>query len=120
MYFKKFSHTKHIGLTHMSPNDYLSEIRDVNLSYLMIAQQMIRKDRAEAIFRLGISAEIADMISSMSNAQVLKLASCSVMLSRFRFDDAAVLGTLLRGKTTAGSPVHASIIMASQAPETIA
>ncbi|HEY8606682.1 MAG TPA: flagellar transcriptional regulator FlhD [Noviherbaspirillum sp.] len=102
-------------------NDYLSEIRDVNLSYLMIAQQMIRHDRAEAIFRLGISAEIADLIASMSNAQVLKMASCNVMLSRFRFDDSTILSTLVREKSGAGAmPVHASIIMASQAPEQVA
>jgi len=101
-------------------NDYLSEIRDVNLSYLMIAQQMIRHDRAEAIFRLGISGEIADLLASMSNAQVLKMASCNVMLSRFRFNDTAILSTLLRDKAgSVGAPVHASIIMASQAPETI-
>lgn len=104
----------------MSPNDYLSEIRDVNLSYLMIAQQMIRQDRAEAIFRLGISGEIADLIATMSNAQVLKMAGCNVMLSRFRFNDTAILSTLLRDKSgVAGTPVHASIVMASQAPETI-
>ncbi|RZI43198.1 flagellar transcriptional regulator FlhD [Herbaspirillum sp. HC18] len=101
-------------------NDYLSEIRDVNLSYLMIAQQMIRHDRAEAIFRLGISGEIADLLASMSNAQVLKLASCNVMLSRFRFNDTEILSTLLRDKAaSATAPVHASIIMASQAPEAI-
>jgi flagellar transcriptional activator FlhD len=101
-------------------NDYLSEIRDVNLSYLMIAQQMIRHDRAEAIFRLGISAEIADLIASMSNSQVLKMAGCNVMLSRFRFDDSTILSTLVREKTgTAATPMHASIIMASQAPEQV-
>lgn len=102
----------------MALNDYLSEIRDVNLSYLMIAQQMIRQDRAEAIFRLGISGEIADLIASLSNAQVVKMAGCNMMLSRFRFNDTAVLETLLRDKG-ANSPVHASIIMATQAPETI-
>jgi flagellar transcriptional activator FlhD len=101
-------------------NDYLSEIRDVNLSYLMIAQQMTRHDRAEAIFRVGISGEIADLIANLSNAQVLKIAGCNVMLSRFRFNDAAILSTLLRDKAgTGATPVHASIIMASQAPETI-
>ena len=102
-------------------NDYLSEIRDVNLSYLMIAQQMIRHDRAEAIFRLGISGEIADLLASMSNAQVLKMAGCNVMLSRFRFNDTAILSTLLRDNkaSNATAPVHASIIMASQAPETV-
>lgn len=101
-------------------NDYTSEIRDVNLSYLMLAQQMIRQDRAEAIFRLGISGEIADLIANMSNAQVLKMASCNVMLSRFRFDDSTILSTLVREKPGAiGTPVHVSIIMASQVPETI-
>ncbi len=101
-------------------NDYLSEIRNVNLSYLMIAQQMIRHDRAEAIFRLGISGEIADLIAGMSNAQVLKMASCNVMLSRFRFDDAAILSTLLSEKSGAAvSSLRASIIMAAQTPETI-
>jgi flagellar transcriptional activator FlhD len=101
-------------------NDYLAEIRDVNLSYLMIAQQMIRHDRAEAIFRLGISGEIADLLAGMSNAQVLKMASCNVMLSRFRFNDTAILSTLLRDKAgNSSGAAHASIIMASQPPETI-
>lgn len=104
----------------MLPNDYLSEIRDVNLSYLMIAQQLIRHDRAEAIFRLGISGEIADLIANMSNAQVLKMAGCNMMLSRFRFNDSAILTMLLgdkQGSSTA--PSHASILMASQPPEAI-
>ncbi|NEX60267.1 flagellar transcriptional regulator FlhD [Noviherbaspirillum galbum] len=104
----------------MQHNDFLSEIRDVNLSYLMIAQQMIRQDRAEAIFRLGISGEIADLIASMSNGQVLKMAACNMMLSRFRFNDTAILSTLLNEKAGANAaPVHASILMASQAPEAI-
>lgn len=104
----------------MLPNDYLSEIRDVNLSYLMIAQQLIRHDRAEAIFRLGISGEIADLIANMNNAQVLKMAGCNMMLSRFRFDDATILSMLLRDKNGAtAAPSHASILMASQAPEAI-
>jgi flagellar transcriptional activator FlhD len=104
----------------MQAHDFLSEIRDVNLSYLMIAQQMIRQDRAEAIFRLGISAEIADLLASLSNGQILKMASCNMMLSRFRFNDTAILSTLLNDKAAAGTgPVHASILMASQAPEAI-
>jgi len=105
----------------MQQHDYLSEIRDVNLSYLMIAQQMIRQDRAEAIFRLGISSEIADLLAGLSNGQILKMASCNMMLSRFRFNDTAILSTLVNDGKAAQStaPVHASILMASQAPETI-
>ena len=44
----------------MNTNEMLGEIRDANLSYLMLAQQMIRSDKASAIFRLGISQGIAD------------------------------------------------------------
>ncbi|MFA9217481.1 MAG: flagellar transcriptional regulator FlhD, partial [Sphingomonadaceae bacterium] len=46
----------------MTANDMMAEIRDANLSYLMLAQQMIRADKVTAIFRLGIAAEIADLI----------------------------------------------------------
>ena len=46
----------------MTANDMMAEIRDANLSYLMLAQQMIRADKVTAIFRLGISADIADLI----------------------------------------------------------
>jgi hypothetical protein len=31
----------------------LAEIREANLSYLMLAQNLIRADRAEALFRLA-------------------------------------------------------------------
>jgi flagellar transcriptional activator FlhD len=72
----------------------MAEIRDANLSYLMLAQQMIRADKVTAIFRLGIAAEIADLIEGMSNAQILKLAGGNMMLARFRFDDSAILSML--------------------------
>ena len=46
----------------MTTNDMIAEIREANLRYLMLAQQMIRSDKAAAIFRLGISGEIADLL----------------------------------------------------------
>ena len=52
----------------MTTNDMIAEIRDANLSYLMLAQQMIRADKASAVFRLGISSEIADLLEGMNNA----------------------------------------------------
>ena len=65
----------------MTNNDIIAEIRDANLGYLMLAQQMIRSDKATAIFRLGISNEIADLIEGMNNAQILKLAGCLLYTS---------------------------------------
>ncbi len=99
----------------MRTNDIVSEIRDANLSYLMLAQQMIRTDKPTAIFRLGLSQPIADMLDNLSTAQVLKLAGSPSMLTRFRFDDATVLGMLThdsKDQTLARS--HAAILLAGQ------
>jgi flagellar transcriptional activator FlhD len=102
----------------MTTNDMMAEIRDANLSYLMLAQQMIRSDRPTAIFRLGISADIADLLEKLSNPQLLKLAYSNMMLARFRFDDNAILGMLTdydKDRTLARS--HAAILMAGQPVE---
>jgi flagellar transcriptional activator FlhD len=105
----------------MNMNDMIAEIRDANLSYMMLAQQMIRSDKATAIFRLGISAEIADLLENLNNAQILKLAGTNMMLARFRFDDGAILGMLTNyTKDRALSHSHAAILMAGQPVEEIA
>jgi flagellar transcriptional activator FlhD len=104
----------------MTANDMMAEIRDANLSYLMLAQQMIRSDKVTAIFRLGIAVEIADLIEGMSNAQILKLASGNMMLARFRFDDSAILSMLTNyNKDRVLALSHAAILMAGQAVEEI-
>jgi flagellar transcriptional activator FlhD len=100
----------------MTDSDMMMEIRDANLSYLMLAQQMIRADKATAIFRLGISDEIADLLEGLSNAQLIKLAVSNMMLARFRFEDSAILGMLTKyNKDKALS--HATILMAGQPVE---
>jgi flagellar transcriptional activator FlhD len=105
----------------MDTNDMMAEIRDANLSYLMLAQQMIRADKATAIFRLGLSREIADLLEGLNNAQILKLAGSNMMLARFRFDDSAILGMLTNyNKDRALAHSHAAILMAGQPVEEIA
>lgn len=105
----------------MNMNDMMADIRDANLSYLMLAQQMVRADRATAIFRLGISADLADLIDHLSPAQIVKLASSNMMLARFRFDDASILGMLTsHSKERSLSQTHATILMAAQPVEEIA
>lgn len=99
----------------MNTNDMLAEIRDANLSYLMLAQQMIRSDKASAVFRLGISSEIADLLEGLNNAQILKLAGTNMMLARFRFDDGAILGMLTNyNKDRELAHSHAAILMAGK------
>lgn len=78
----------------MNPEQLLVEIRDANLTYLMLAQNLIRTDRPEALFRLGLSEDAADMIDALSPSQVLKTASTNMLLCRFRVDDDLVWNLL--------------------------
>ena len=97
----------------MKTTGLLNEIRDLNLGYLMLAQQMVREDRDAAMFRLGVSEEVADMIESLSPAQVLKMASANMMLCRLRFDDRVLLGLLSsHGRDASTSHLHATILAA--------
>jgi flagellar transcriptional activator FlhD len=108
----------------MTNEQMLSEIREANLTYLMLAQNLIRQDKAEALFRLGMSEESADMIATLSPAQILKIASGNMLLCRFRMDDEIVWSLLTNQSATkvdndATSRLHASILMAGRFAETL-
>ena len=106
----------------MTDEQLSAEIRDANLTYLMLAQNLIRKDKAEALFRLGVSEESADMIATLSAAQILKLASGTMLLCRFRMDDDVVWNLLTNHTASkvdhdATTKLHASILMAGRFAE---
>ena len=105
----------------MKTEQILAEIREANLSYLMLAQSLIRSDAEQALFRLGISEESAAMIGALSPAQMMKIASGNTLLCRFRMDDDLVWGLLTNhGKGAANdttSRLHASILMAGRHQE---
>lgn len=95
----------------------MAEIREANLSYLILAQSLIRADRAQALFRLGVSEQVADIIAALTPGQILKVASGNMLMCRFRFDDEMVWSLLTdhgRGEATESSAarLHASILMA--------
>ncbi len=105
----------------MTNEQILNEIREANLSYLLLAQNLVRSDRAEALYRLGITEEAATMIAGLSLAQCLKIASRNVLISRFRFEDDMVWSLLTdHGKDQTARQIHASILLASQALESVA
>lgn len=105
----------------MNNEQILQEIREANLSYLVLAQNLIRADRVQAMYRLGLSEEIAEIIAGLTTAQLLKVAARNVLVCRFRFDDELVWSLLTdHSKDAATKQVHASILMASQALEAIA
>lgn len=102
-------------------SDMQTEIKELNLSYLMLAQRMIWEDKESSAYRLGISAQLAEVLSDLSPGQVLKLAAANVMLCRARFDDRLILGLLTshaRGNAMAQS--HTAILLAGQPVEAVA
>jgi flagellar transcriptional activator FlhD len=87
----------------MNADQILNEIRETNLSYLMLSQTLIRQDREQAMFRLGLSEQAADRLVSLSPAQVLKIASGNTLVCRMRVDDDMVWSLLTSHGKGAGS-----------------
>jgi len=103
----------------MKSAQLLEEIRETNLTYLLLAQQMLRDDRDAAMYRLGISPDVADILDNLTPAQVTRMAMSNTLLCRFRCDDRSILGMLSgygdKGRRLMG-PSHAAILMAGAAP----
>jgi len=100
----------------MKPNQILDEIRELNLSYLILAQNMIRTDRAEACYRLGLTEESADQLAGLTSAQVAKIAASNQLMCRARVEDDMVWELLAsHGRDHVAAGMHASILMAAPA-----
>ena len=105
----------------MNTNQMHEEIKETNLSYMLLAQQMIRDDKASAIFRLGVSEELADLIVGLSPAQMLKMSASNMLLCRFRFDERLLLNLVTDyNKDRMMSQAHAAILMSGQSAEALA
>ena len=99
----------------MDKQQMLDEIRETNLAYLLLAQQMIKLDKATGMFRLGISDDVALVLEKLSAGQILKMAASNMLLCRFRFDDSTILGLLTDySKSKPMVHSHAAVLMAGQ------
>lgn len=100
----------------MIDSDNSHEIGDLNLAYLLLAQRLVKEDAASAMFRLGMSRELADLLGNLSLSQIVKLASSSLLLCRFRFDDHPILSTLSHDHNNLSlQQAHTAIILSGQA-----
>jgi flagellar transcriptional activator FlhD len=117
----QFSTSTHTGRHTMTSEQILAEIREANLSYLMLAQSLVRTDREQALFRLGVNEDTATIIGNLTPAQMMKMSAGNSLLCRFRMDDDIVWNLLTNhGKGAANdgmSRLHASILMAGRHQE---
>ena len=105
----------------MNNTELLTEIKEANLAYLLLAQQMLKEDRAAAIYRLGIAADVADILERLAPSQVARIAPSGTLMFRMRCDERSVLELLAdRHTAPALAQTHAAILMAGRAPEPVA
>ena len=98
----------------------LDEIREANMSYLMLAQNMIRADLPQALYRLGLTEDVATLIGRLTPGQIMKIASGNMLMCRFRFDDEIVWNLLsTSGKVDYSNGLHADILMAGKMAEMV-
>ncbi len=105
----------------MESDQIIEEIRDINLSYMLLAKQMLREDKVSAMYRLGINKDVAEILDRLTSAQLVKMAASNMLLCRFRFDDRLIAEMLSNdNRDQAVTKSHAAILMAGKPAEAIA
>jgi flagellar transcriptional activator FlhD len=105
----------------MKNSHLLDEIREANMTYLILAQRMVRDDREEALYRLGVSEQVAEILADLTPGQMMKIATTNTLVCRFRFDDQMIWNLLtshtkdIAAQSVAG--VHAAILMSTHMAE---
>jgi len=101
----------------MSLDQLMAEIREVNLGFLLLAQRMLGEDREAALYRLGISQDIAQALESLTPGQIVKMAHSSTLLCRPRFDSRMLMDVVsgqFPERQAALAGAHAAILAANQ------
>lgn len=76
----------------------LNDIREVNLSYLLLVQKLLRDNYAIGLFRSGLSDELGQRMLTLSMSQLITLARSTSLLCNFRLNDASILDMLTKEK----------------------
>lgn len=89
----------------------MDEIQDLNLSYLLLVQRLLRKDRDTALFRLKLSSEMADLLTELSSKQLMQLARTNQLICRPQLPEAAQLAKALNNVREPGlASLHAALL----------
>lgn len=95
----------------------LVELQDLNLTYLLIAQRLLKEDYAMALMRLKVDDEMGQLLLSLSTRQLGRLARTNQLLFRLCITEAAQLSQVTQNERSQGMDLmHASLLMASVPP----
>ncbi|AME27173.1 flagellar transcriptional regulator FlhD [Caballeronia sordidicola] len=95
-------------------NDSADSIREINLSYVLLAQKMLRLDRARSEARLGVTGRVADILVDLTMPQTMLLSTAPHLLCAFRFNEQSILSSLFRaGEQIKVTPEESKLAFAS-------
>jgi flagellar transcriptional activator FlhD len=105
----------------MTNEQILREIREVNLTYLMLAQRMINLDKTNAQQSLSMTEDVATKIGELSQTQIHNISSGSMLLCRFRVDDDMVWNLLTNhSKKPIDTPTQHQVVTKNSNANTLA
>ncbi|MCC5901317.1 MAG: flagellar transcriptional regulator FlhD [Halomonas sp.] len=104
----------------MSQTNFLDEIEEINLAYLLLAQRLLNEDREAAMFRLKIDNELADLLVSLNAWQLTRLARTNQLICRFSQASGQRLRQIMENPRDQGlSGLHASLLSACEPFESL-
>lgn len=105
----------------VTDNSVMGDIQEVNLSYLMLAQRLLRDNMAAGMFRLGFDSDVAEIVMRLSPSQLVKLAGSSSLICGFRLSDYSLLSALTQDVLGGVlQQAHSTILLSQREPERIA
>jgi len=103
----------------MNAKQIHEEIKEINLSFMSLAQQMIRGDKKSAMSSFSVNEEMADLVAGLSPAQMLKMSASNMLLCCFQFDESLFLNMVTDYKKD-GLLSQVAMPVVKQARETVA
>lgn len=98
----------------------VQNINDLNLSYLLLAQTLIKEDKEAARFRLGLTEALMESLKNLSVPQLIKLASTNQLICQLRISSEAVIDFLTKdSRIDALQHVHTGIILSTDLLHTL-
>lgn len=97
------------------------EIRELNLTYLMLARRLLQNDRNMAMVQMQLSEDMADFLLNLPSRKLAMLSDINQFLFCLRFNESGQLKTLTHNERDHGmGQMHASLLLTSAALAKIA
>ena len=91
----------------------LSEILDLNLAYLLIAQRLLREDFATGLVRLNFNEEMGRLVLPLNSRQLTRLARSNQVLFRLCLSEDQLAQLTSNGRDQGMAQLHTALLMTS-------